>query len=102
MTPIKPLWDMMPVQPIRAEKTAGAPEKTEGRSFSTIFQEAVDAVKETDAEKTELQYLMATGQLDDPSRLSIASAKAELSINLLIGLRDKSLQAYQELIRMQM
>ncbi len=102
MTPIKPLWDAMPLQPIRTEKAVPEPEKPEGKSFSSIFQEAIDAVKETDAEKSELDYLMATGQLDNPSRQSIAAAKAELAINLLVSLRDKSVQAYQELIRMQM
>ncbi len=44
-----------------------------GGSFGDIFKMAIDAVKETDAEKTQLQYLMATGQLDNPAELSLAA-----------------------------
>lgn len=109
MIQISPLWEQMPVkplremplQPIRALETDGAEEQTvkESAAFSDIFQEAVNAVKETDAEKNELEYLMGTGQLDNPSLLTIASTKALLSVQLLVSLRDKCVQSYQELMR---
>ncbi len=97
MTPIAPLWEQIPLSPIRAPAKVEA--QTETAAFSDIFREAVEAVKETDAEKTQLQYLMGTGQLDNPSLLSIASSKALLSTKLLVQLRDKSLEAYNELMR---
>ncbi len=104
MTPfassIAPLWEQMPLQSIRASDTEKRAPEAEMASFSDIFKEAVDAVKETDAEKTELEYMMATGQLDNPSLLTIASSKALLSVQLLVQLRDKSLEAYNELTRM--
>ena len=64
-----------------------------------IFDAAVDAVKETDATKTQMEYLMATGQLDNPAALSIASTKAQLSVQLLVQLRNRALDAYNELVR---
>ncbi|MCI9551923.1 MAG: flagellar hook-basal body complex protein FliE [Acutalibacter sp.] len=67
--------------------------------FGDIFKMAIDAVKETDAEKTQMQYLMATGQLDNPAELSLAASKYELSVNLLVQLRNRALDAYNELIR---
>lgn len=70
-----------------------------GGGFGDIFKMAIDAVKETDAEKTQLQYLMATGQLDNPAELSVASSKYELSVNLLVQLRNRALEAYNELMR---
>jgi len=96
MQPIQPLWGEMPLEPIR---TAAAEPKTGGASFTDIFSEAVNAVRETDQEKTDLEYLMATGQLDNPSQLVIALSKAELSVNLLVKLRDRALEAYNELTR---
>ena len=45
------------------------------------------------------QYLLATGQLDDAHALPIAEAKAGLSLDVLIGLRNKTLEAYNELIK---
>ena len=64
-----------------------------------IFGAAVDAVKETDAAKTQMEYLMATGQLDNPALLTIASTKAQLSVQLLVQLRNRALDAYNELMR---
>ena len=64
-----------------------------------IFGAAIDAVKETDAEKTQMEYLMATGQLDNPAALTIASTKAQLSVQLLVQLRNRALEAYNELMR---
>lgn len=64
-----------------------------------IFGAAVDAVKETDAAKTQMEYLMATGQLDNPALLTIASTKAQLSVQLLVQLRNRALDAYNEIMR---
>ena len=64
-----------------------------------IFSAAVQSVRETDAEKTQMEYLMATGQIDNPALLSIASTKAQLSAQLLVQLRNRALDAYNELMR---
>ena len=79
-----------------AEKLAAAKESELG-TFGSIFQSAIDNVKETDAEKTEAQYLLATGQLDNPAELTIAATKAQIALDLLIQLRNKALDAYNEL-----
>ena len=50
-------------------------------------------------EKTQLEYLMATGQLDNPALLTIATTKAELAVDLLVQLRSKVMDAYSELMR---
>ena len=101
MNTIQPLWEQMPLQGIWPEQTAETPDKS-GGAFTDIFQSAIDAVKETDAEKTQMEYLMATGQLDNPALLTIASTKAQLSVDLLVQLRNKSMDAYNELMRISM
>ena len=101
MNTIQPLWEQMPLQGIRPEQTTETPDKS-GGAFTDIFQSAIDAVKETDAEKTQMEYLMATGQLDNPALLTIASTKAQLSVDLLVQLRNKSMDAYNELMRISM
>ena len=67
--------------------------------ITDIFGAAIDAVKETDAQKTQMEYLMATGQLDNPALLSIASTKAQLSVQLLVQLRNRAVEAYNEVMR---
>ena len=94
ITPIQPLFPIGGEQP--AEQVKGS---TALESFGGIFQSAVDAVKETDAEKTQLQYLMATGQLDNPAELMMAGSKYELSVNLLVQLRNRAVEAYNEIMR---
>lgn len=89
-----------PLTPIGGEQAAGQIKPVSGlESFGGIFQSAVDAVKETDAEKTQLQYLMATGQLDNPAELMMAGSKYELSVSLLVQLRNRAVEAYNEIMR---
>lgn len=100
MNTIQPLWDAMPLtRPETSARVTDNDNDNGGAAFTDIFQSAIDAVKETDAEKTQLEYLMATGQLDNPALLTIASTKAELSVDLLVQLRNKAMDAYNELMR---
>ena len=94
MQGIQPLWEQMPLT-----RPNTVQEKAEGDPFTDIFQSAINAVRETDAEKVQMEYLMATGQLDNPALLTIASTKAQLSVELLVQLRSKAMDAYNELMR---
>ncbi len=99
MQVIKPLWDTMPLQPLRGGAAENISGSRDGSSFFDVFKTAIDSVKETDAEKNQMEYLAATGQLDNPAALAIASSKAQLSVQLLVQLRDKALTAYNEITR---
>ena len=92
---ISPLWDSFPGTE-KAPKVTETPELP----FASIFQSAIENVRETDAEKNKLQYLLATGQLDNPAELTIASTEASIAVELLVQLRSKALESYNELIRM--
>lgn len=95
-TAIKPLWDQMPLSTAPSAKSQG----TDGAAlFADIFRSAIDNVKQTDAESNRAQYLMAVGELDNPAELSITSTKAAMSLEMLIQLRNKALDAYSELMR---
>ena len=99
---LTPMEKLTPLTPLSAETKGRAKETAspEGESiFGAIFRSAIDDVKETDAEAREAQYLLATGQLDNPAVLGIYSTKAELASSLLIQLRNKALDAYSELTR---
>jgi flagellar hook-basal body complex protein FliE len=70
-----------------------------GGIFTDIFQTAIDNVKTTDADMNNAQYLLATGQLDNPAEATIAATKATAAVELLVQLRNKALDAYSELTR---
>lgn len=67
--------------------------------FEGIFKQAVDDVVTSEQELTQQQYLLSTGQLDDAHTVPIAAANAQLSIDLLVQLRNKALEAYNEIMR---
>lgn len=67
--------------------------------FQDIFREAIQNVKTTDEDLTIQEYLLSTGQIDDAHTVPAAAAKAQLSTELLTVLRNKALEAYNELIR---
>lgn len=73
--------------------------KTGKESFVDVFAKAVDDVRETDAKVVDDVYKLSTGQTDDTHTLSIDSTKAQMSLNLLIQLRNKTMDSYNELMR---
>ena len=73
-----------------------------GSMFADIFQSAIDDVKTTDAALNQAEYLTATGQLDNPAELTMAITKATTSVNLLIQLRNRAMDAYSEITRINM
>ncbi len=92
-----------PIRPLLATESTAVSDAGQTRNqptiFQDIFQSMVDNVKETDAAKNEAYYALATGQLDNPAVASIAATQAELSLSLLIQMRNKALDAYSELMR---
>jgi flagellar hook-basal body complex protein FliE len=68
--------------------------------FQNVFQTAVEQVKETQADVENKQYLLSTGQLEDAHTLPIAETKAQISLDMMISLRNKALESYNELIKM--
>ena len=83
------------------QKTAAAEETgLAGSAFGQIFNSMIQNVIDTDAEFTQAQYLLATGQLDNPAQLSIAAYKNQIAVDLLVQLRNKALDAYNELKNM--
>ena len=91
---VSPLWQSMPASE-SVQKHAETPDVP----FAQIFQSAVDNVRQTEDEKNKLEYLLATGQLDNPAELTIASTKAATAVELLVQLRNKALDSYSELMR---
>ena len=88
-----------PVRPGQ-EEAPTALDEVKQSAFGSLFTDLIQSVKDTDAEFTQSQYLLATGQLDNPVQVGISAYKAEISLNLLIQLRNRALDAYNELKNM--
>lgn len=94
-----------PMTPVRSAAELSAPKQTEqtrqpaGQMFSDIFNQAINNVKETENEVSRVEYQLATGQLDDIHSYTIAASKAAAAGDLVIQLRSRALEAYNELMR---
>ena len=93
-----PIVDKPAIQYIVEEAAASG--KAGESVFGSIFNSLIQGVKDTDAEFTQAQYLLATGQLDNPAQVGLAAYKAEVSLSLLIQMRDRALSAYNDLRNM--
>ncbi len=95
-----PIGSIGSLQGLQSEQNVqSALGETESGMFAQIFDAAIENVKQTDAQKNDLQYQLATGQLDNPALLSIAETQAAVSVDLLVELRNRTLDAYSELMR---
>lgn len=97
--------EFTPISPIRPIIESTEPqsgrgvEETGSSLFATVFQSAIDNVRQTDAKKVDLEYKLATGQLDNPAELTLAASNASNAALLLMELRNKALDVYNELMR---
>jgi len=67
--------------------------------FGDILKSAVENVNRTEYEANAEALKIATGETDDLHTLMINSEKAELALYALVQVRNKALEAYNEIMR---
>ena len=75
--------------------------KTGGASPVPDFGAGLDAVSKATQHADALGQQVATGQLQDIHQFMAASTKASLAVELTVAIRNKAVEAYQEIMRMQ-
>lgn len=92
-----------PIQPLEFGNGMEGVQKVSGQAgvsaFKGVFENAINNVRTTDADLTNKEYLLATGQTNDAHSVMIASSQAQLSVEMLVNLRNKALEAYNEIMR---
>ncbi|MBE5884199.1 MAG: flagellar hook-basal body complex protein FliE [Lachnospiraceae bacterium] len=78
--------------------------KADGTMFESFLNTAVDNLKTTnsylsDAENEEIKF--ALGETENTHDLTIALQKASTALQYTVALRDKLLEAYKELMQIQ-
>ena len=71
-----------------------------GSAFLAELARALQQVEGLAGQADDMARRLVTGQVDDLSQVMIASEKARLAIELAVQLRNKALEAYQEIMRM--
>ena len=80
-----------------------ATKDTEKSSFDSIFESALNMIKDTQdltnkAEEEEMKYALG---YDNTLELLVAQNKANTAVSYIVAVRDKVLDAYNEIMNMQ-
>ena len=90
----------MTLKPLTLENNHGG-----GQTEATAFQDTLKTyIRQVDKElkqADDLQLEFAVGRRHDLHEVMIATEKAGISFRFLVQIRDKLLEAYQEVMRMQ-
>lgn len=72
-----------------------------GRQFHDLLTETINKLSVDRQEVERYEQLFAAGMLPDVHNLLIASEKAALNLELTVQIRNKAIEAYQEIMRIQ-
>ena len=95
-----PAVPVSPVSPVGGgAATAGA--GGAGAANPLDFAKGLESVSKATAEADALGKQVATGELQDIHQFMAAQAKAGLAMELTVAVRNRAVEAYQEIMRMQ-
>jgi flagellar hook-basal body complex protein FliE len=78
-----------------------APTSGTAATSQSGFAESLANVTNLTANADTLAGQVATGQLTDIHQFTAAAAKAQLGVELTVAVRNRAVEAYQEIMRMQ-
>ena len=70
------------------------------KSFDNVLKKFVTDVNSLQVQADELQNKLATDEVTDVHDVMIAVEKANISMELMLEIRNKIVEAYQEIMRM--
>lgn len=70
-------------------------------SFNDLLKNALNEVNKLQTEADDYNKLLAIGQVDNIHDVTIASEKAKVALQMTLAIRNKVVDAYKEIMRMQ-
>ena len=74
---------------------------TSGANFGSTLASAVDNLQQLQSTSNELPVKAVTGDLNDIHQATIAATRAQVTMEVVSAVRDKGIQAFNEIMRMQ-
>ncbi len=86
-------------------ETISQKKQTEGTddgeaTFFDVFESLVNNVKETDAQVQKDSVDLMLGDVDDLAQIQVNLEKAATAVDLLVTVKNKAVDAYNEIMRM--
>ena len=94
---IIPMNGITPLETISKKETQ---ENNASGSFSDIFKKAIDNVETTQKVTEEDSIKLALGEVDDLHTIQINMHKASLALETLVTMKNTAVEAYNEIMRM--
>ena len=88
-------------QQLKAQQSAAGAPTTEGASFASFMEKAMEPAAEAAAEAKAEQVNLLTGEGSSIHNVVMAAEKADIALRLTMQIRTKVLDAYNEVMRMQ-
>ncbi len=70
-------------------------------SFKDTLKEAIQQVNELQEDAATMQQQFVTGEVTDLHQVMVAAEKARVALELMLEIRNKMVDAYKEIMRMQ-
>jgi flagellar hook-basal body complex protein FliE len=94
------LSGIAPVNPL--ESTAGTQAVSgPNTDFAGMLSKGLESVQASQSTANDLAVQVANGTLQDPAQYTMAATEASLGLQLTMAIRNKGLEAFQEIMRMQ-
>ncbi|HKK33994.1 MAG TPA: flagellar hook-basal body complex protein FliE [Desulfomicrobiaceae bacterium] len=72
-----------------------------GRGFADVLQSSVEKVNDAQLQADEAVGKLHSGEAKNIHEVTIALEQADISLRLMVKMRNKAMDAYQEIMRMQ-
>jgi flagellar hook-basal body complex protein FliE len=79
----------------------GPPETTDGSGFAATLTGAVDDLQQLQSASKTLAVQAVSGDLEDIHTATLASTRAQVTLELVAAVRNKGVDAFNEIMRMQ-
>lgn len=74
---------------------------TGNNDFKGFLMGEIDKLNTLESESNKMGQMLATGEVDNIQDVMIASQKADIALNFAIEVKNKVMDAYKEIMRMQ-
>lgn len=101
---ISSLSGITPLSSINASTENSVLRQDSQEDFDSVLASAINMLSETnqlqnDAQSAKIQF--ALGEAENPHDMQVAAAKASEALQYTVAIRDKMLEAYKEIMNMQ-
>ena len=97
---IAPVAGVLPTLPSGYLRAAETP-STDGSAFATALGGAVNSVQSLQATSNDLSIKAVTGDLTDIHAATLASTRSAVALEMVSTFRNRGVEAFNEIMRMQ-